>query len=184
MKEMITVADKKRFIHWFLEHFNLKNPEAEWLLQYVASNENLLARTHFTDRFQRSPKALFMSTTCVNMTAFKFYKNRRVTSDVEKAFLDLHNHPNEDLYITLYFRDRAHSPEYASVIEGQETESPILSQKDVMLGLEAEMWLDKVQFEHHCAVLRKNIDEALDRGDRDAFLQLTSQYKALLETQA
>ncbi len=182
MREIITVADKKRFIHWFLEHFNLKNPEAEWLLQYVASNESLLEKTHFTDRLERSPKALFMSTTCVNMTAFKFYKNRRVTSDVEKAFLDLHNHPNEELYITLYFRDRAHCVEYSAVLESQEAELKVQSKRDIMTGLEAEMWLDHVQYDHQCTFLRQRIDEALDRKDRSAFAELSYQYKALLRT--
>ena len=176
MRDMITAADKKLFIHWFLEHYELKNPEAEWLLQYLASSEQLLARIHFTDHFRHLPKALLMSTTCVQMTAFKFYKNKRVTTDVEKAFLDVHSHPEEDVFVTLYFHDRASCPEYAAIVEREQGEASRLTPTELLTGLEAEMWMDHVARECRMKALREAIDRALDRRDPDAFRALAAEY--------
>ncbi|KYP80970.1 IDEAL domain protein [Ferroacidibacillus organovorans] len=181
MKEMITAADKKQFIQWFLEHYELKNPESEWLLQYLCSSEQLLARVHFTDQFRNSPKALLMSTTCVQMTAFKFYKNKRVTSDVEKAFLDVHNHPEEDVYVTLYFRDRANSARYKAVVEAQSETRYTASTLEVLHGLIAELWLDRIAQEYRESVLRKRIDDALLAKNEKEFYESASELCTLLQ---
>lgn len=184
MKHLVTATDKKQFIQWFLDHYELKNPEAEWLMQYLAQNEQLLTRVHFTDHFRNLPKAMLLSTTCVQMTAFKYYKNKRVTSDVEKAFLDVHNHPEEDLYITLYFSDRTVCKEYTAVLEsGTAEERPVLTPTDVVLQLQAEMWLDEFERDLCVKELRAALDTALDRRDRKRFLLLSSQLRKLCEHQ-
>lgn len=181
MKDMITAAHKKHFIKWFLEHYELKNPEAEWLLQYLSSNDELLDKVHFTDHFRNLPKALLMSTTCVQMTGFKFYKQKRVTSDVEKAFLDVHNHPEEDLYVTLYFRDRMNCPEYAFVLETVSDPQPRISTTEVIQSLQAELWLDFVSHQWLEGYLRREIDLALDGRDRNRFIELSARYRAFLK---
>lgn len=179
MKDVITTADKKQFIHWFLENYELKNPEAEWLLQYFCSSEQLLSRVHFTDQFRNTPKAFLMSTTCVQMSAFKFYKNKRVTSDVEKAFLDVHNHPEEDVYITLYFHNRTACSEYEAVLESNVVNPVPISPTEVLMGLQAEMWMDHIALRFHQERLRKAIDDALSAGDRTAFASLAREFNAL-----
>lgn len=180
MKDMITAADKKQFIKWFLERYELKNPEAEWLLQYLSSSDQMLSKVHFTDHFRNLPKALLMSTTCVQMTAFKFYKNKRVTSDVEKAFLDVHNHPEEDLYVTLYFRDRTNCPEYSAVLEAYSDPPVRVSTAEVVQSLQAELWLDYVERQWLGDYYRKEIDRALDSRDEPRFRELSERYRAFL----
>ncbi len=180
MKNVITVTDKKQFIKWFLERYELRNPEAEWLLQYLASNDQLLAKVHFTEQFKNSQKSLLMSTTCVQMTGFKFYKNKRVTSDVEKAFLDVHSHPEEDVYITLYYKERSDCVHYAAVIET--TQEPIrkATPTDILIGLQVDLLLDHIEQTHHIKRLLTSINQALDEGDRDVFMELSARYKAYL----
>lgn len=181
MKDLVKATDKKHFIEWFLNHYELKNPEAEWLLQYLAQNEQILARVHFTDHFRNLPKAMLLSTTCVQMTAFKYYKRKRVTSDVEKAFLDVHNHPEEDLYVTLYFSDRTSCPEYSAVLEGTSSQSSVVSTSEALILLQAELWLDAIDRERRQGNLRARIDQALDERDEPLFLALCNEWKLLFE---
>lgn len=177
MGEVIKVSEKKLFIKWFLEKYELQNREAEWLLQYLASNDQILEHVHFIDNFRNLPKTILMSTKCVQMTPFKFYKNKRVTSDVEKAFLDIHNNPTEDIYIGLFFKDRSISPEYAAVLEtnpmDDHRESP-----DAMISLQAELFLDHVMRRWRLNKKYQEIDEALDNRDRKRFLQLAEELRA------
>ncbi|MCY0875020.1 MAG: YpiB family protein [Firmicutes bacterium] len=178
MKDLVKPTDKKHFIEWFLNHYELKNPEAEWLLQYLAQNEQILARVHFTDHFRNLPKAMLLSTTCVQMTAFKYYKNKRVTSDVEKAFLDVHNHPEEDLYVTLYFSDRAACPEYSAVLEGVQSQPAVVSTSEVLMALQAELWLGTLERQLQEQDLRVRLDQALDTRDKALFNELSAQWRA------
>lgn len=180
MSEVITIAEKKTFIKWFLEKYELQNREAEWLLQYMASSDQLLERVHFIDNFRNLPKTILLSTKCVQMTPFKFYKNKRVTSDVEKAFLDIHNNPTEDIYIGLFFKERSVSPEYAAVLE-QNPMDDTRESIDALVSLQAEMVLDYAIKNHRLDSLYKQIDEALDRGDKKMFRQLTAELNQVLE---
>jgi len=178
MGEVITVAEKKGFIKWFLEKYDLQNREAEWLLQYIASSEQLLERVHFIDNFRNLPKTILVSTKCVQMTPFKFYKNKRVTSDVEKAFLDIHHNPEEEIYIGLFFKERTTSPEYAAVLERNpmdDTPETI----DALISLQAEMVLDLAVKSYRTDALRAQIDQALATGDKESFLRLTAELNQL-----
>jgi uncharacterized protein YpiB (UPF0302 family) len=180
MGEVIHVAEKKQFIKWFLDRFELQNREAEWLLQYLCSNDQLLERVHFIDNFRNLPKTILISAKDVQMTPFKFYKNKRVTSDVEKAFLDIHNHPTEDIYIGLFFKDRASSPEYAAVLEANPLDDTKES-TDALVELQAEIILDQSIRDFEYDRLLRAIDDALDNRNRQLFLELTNDLKKKLE---
>ncbi|MDB5084670.1 MAG: hypothetical protein JWN30_1556 [Bacilli bacterium] len=180
MGEVINVTEKKTFIKWFLEHYSLQNREAEWLLQYLASNDAVLEKVHFIDNFRNLPKTILMSTKCVQMTPFKFYKNKRVTSDVEKAFLDIHNNSDEDIYIGLFFKDRNTSPEYASVLEQNPLDDP-REVTDALISLEAEMMLDYSIREYQREHVMKAIDQALDNRDQGRFRNLVDELRKIEE---
>jgi uncharacterized protein YpiB (UPF0302 family) len=180
MGEVITIAEKKTFIKWFLEKYDLQNREAEWLLQYIASSDSLLERVHFIDNFRNLPKTILISTKCVQMTPFKFYKNKRVTSDVEKAFLDIHNNPNEDIFIGLFFKDRTISPEYAAVLERNPMDDA-RDAIDALVSLQAELVLDFSIKNYKLNTLYEQIDRALEMGDQQAFMELSAKLRDLLE---
>lgn len=173
MGEVIHVTEKKVFIKWFLQNYELQNREAEWLLNYLAQNEEILENVHFIDNFRNLPKTLLISTKCVQMTPFKFYKNKRVTSDVEKAFMDIHNHPKEPIYIGLFFKERNQSPEYASVLEPNPMDDN-RNATDALISLQAEMILDYAVRDFKLQYLYRQIDESLDRRDRQRFYDLSN----------
>lgn len=181
MSNTISVSEKKEFIGWFLNRYELQKKEAAWLLSYLSSNDQLLEKIHFVDNVRHLSKSMILSTKCSNMTPFKFTKNKRVGADVETAFYDIRSYPHEDLYIGLYFKDRATCPEYAAVLEVNPMEKHDLVQ-DHLLGLFAEMLLDQAVQEFRQRELYKRIDDALAERDEQTFLQLSEQWNKLLES--
>lgn len=177
---MITVNKKRDFIHWFLDNYTLSKKEATWLLTYLASNDKFLERIHFVEDIHDLPKSILISTECVTMTSFKFYKNSRVTPDVETAFLDIRSNPDEDIYIGLFFKDRESSPEYAAILEGNPMERQNLV-KDSLLELLAEMTLDEAVRVFNKDKLHKEIDQALIIGDKNKFMELTEQLNKIID---
>ncbi|KRW91474.1 YpiB family protein [Alicyclobacillus hesperidum] len=170
MGTIVTVAEKKHFLRWFLANYDLQSREAEMLLRYMMTRENVLQRVHFVDNFRHFSRVIVVSTTCVHVAPFRYYRrNKPVTTDVEQAFMDLYQHPDEDIYVGLFFKDRSSCPEFASVLE-----EPVRTDMDPamreMLSLQAEWVIDQALRAHRREELMRAVDDALDSGDRAAFL--------------
>jgi len=177
---VISVAEKREFIHWFLKRYELSR-ETTWLLRFLSSHDQLLKRIHFVDHVRSLPRSMIISTRCSNMIPFRYTHHRRVGLDVETAFYDIQMYPDEELYIGLYFKDRSTCPEYAAIMEGNPMEKYDLAQ-DQLLSLFAEMILDQALKDFQRRELYKKIDDALASRDEQSFLQLSEQWKKILET--
>lgn len=173
MTLIVPVTAKKEFLRWFLKRYRLKRRECVWILNYLLSNDHLLTNIHFTDNAHHCPRAMVISTTEVDNIPFRFYKGNLMTADTEKSFHDLRLHPDEPMYMQLNFKNSNTSPEYASVAEENPyiPEDPLTKQKDREL---AERLLEESFTLTTQEMLRKRIDEALDKGDRELFISLTA----------
>lgn len=173
MKAMVPVDAKKDFVRWFLKRYKLKRRECVWILNYLLSHENLLENVHFTDEAHYCPRAMVISTTKSESIPFRFYKGNLMTADAEKAFHDLRLYENEKMYIQLNFPNNYVCPNYASVRE----ENPFLptylqvSETDKRI---AQQLVDESIENMTRETLRKGIDEALDRNDKERFMQLSA----------
>ncbi|MCY0888188.1 MAG: YpiB family protein [Alicyclobacillaceae bacterium] len=178
MATTVTVAEKKHFLRWFLANYQLQSREAEMLVRYMMTRENVLRRVHFVDNFRHLPRVMVVSTTCVQVAPFRYYRrNKPVSTDVEQAFLDLYQHPDEDVYVGLFFKERATSAEYASVLE-ETTSAELEPAVKELISLQAEWMIDLSLRNFRREELMQAVDEALDGGDRQAFIDAS---RALIE---
>ncbi|WP_124727354.1 YpiB family protein [Staphylospora marina] len=181
MRSQVSIHDKREFIGWFLKRYELRVKPAAFLLEYLAADDKLLERLHFVDHVRKLPRSLVLSTKCSNMTPFRYVKNKRIEADVETAFYDIRSNPLEDLYVGLYYRDRATCPKYAAVMEGNPMEKHDVVQ-DHLLSLFAEMLLDRAIRDFQERDLYRRIDHALSQRDEKTFLQLSEQWIKIMET--
>ncbi|WP_066294305.1 ReoY family proteolytic degradation factor [Bacillus sp. FJAT-29937] len=178
MSAPVSVNEKKDFIRWFLNHYQLKRRECVWILNYLMSHDQLMEKVHFVDHAQYCPKGLIMSTHCVDEVPFRFYKENVMTTDAEKSFHDIRLNREEDIFIQLNFHASNKAHQYAAVLE----ENPFLpnkmeiSEKDKMV---AEKFLSDSIKKFQRETLLRQIDEALDSQDESAFIQLTEKLKRL-----
>jgi uncharacterized protein YpiB (UPF0302 family) len=178
MATPVSVNEKKDFIRWFLNHYQLKRRECVWILNYLMSHDQLMEKVHFVEQAQYCPRGLIMSTHCVDKVPFRFYKENVMTTDAEKSFHDIRLNREEDIYIQLNFHASNQKHQYAAVLE----ENPFMpnhlqvNEKD---GLIAEEFLNYSieRFQHE--KLLHLIDEALDKQDREAFQVLTKKLNQL-----
>lgn len=178
MSAPVSVNEKKDFIRWFLNHYQLKRRECVWILNYLMSHDQLMEKVHFVEQAQYCPKGLVMSTHCVEEVPFRFYKENVMTTDAEKSFHDIRLNREEDIYIQLNFHASNKAHQYAAVLE----ENPFMP-KSLQIGekerLIAERFLtasiDKFQRES----LLQKIDEALDNNDEETFFKLTEELKKM-----
>ncbi|MBU8638961.1 MULTISPECIES: ReoY family proteolytic degradation factor [Bacillus] len=178
MQTPVSVNEKKEFIRWFLNHYQLKRRECVWILNYLMSHDSLMEKVHFVEQAEFCPRGIIMSTHCVDEVPFRFYKENIMTTDAEKSFHDIRLNKQQDLFIQLNFRSAYRSPEYAAVLEI----NPHIP-KDLYENEKDKDLAEKV-LEHSIATfqkerLMKEIDEALDRHDQETFNKLARELSLL-----
>jgi uncharacterized protein YpiB (UPF0302 family) len=178
MASPVSVNEKKEFIRWFLNNYQLKRRECVWILNYLMSHDQLMKKVHFVEQAQYCPKGIIMSTHCVDDVPFRFYKENVMTTDAEKSFHDIRLNREEDIFIQLNFREMYHSSNYVLVLEDNPYMPKHLqiSEKDKQL---AEKFLAESIYTFQRDKLLKSIDDALDNHDHEAFLRLTKQLNSL-----
>ncbi|MEK5134549.1 ReoY family proteolytic degradation factor [Bacillus sp. FSL W8-0645] len=178
MQTPVSVNEKKEFIRWFLNHYQLKRRECVWILNYLMSHDSLMEKVHFVEQAEFCPRGIIMSTHCVDEVPFRFYKENIMTTDAEKSFHDIRLNKQQDLFIQLNFRSAYRSPEYAAVLETNPHIPKDLSEN------EKDKDLAEKVLEHSIATfqkerLMKEIDEALDRHDQETFNKLARELSLL-----
>lgn len=178
MNTPVSVNEKKDFVKWFLNNYQLKQRECVWILNYLMSHDQLMHKVHFVEHAKYCPRGLVMSTNCVKDSPFHFYKQNVMTTDAEKSFHDIRLNRDEDIYIQLNFKSSFQHANYVAVLE----ENPYLpkyievNEKDRLL---AERFLEESVYTFRKDRLLKLIDEALDNQDKEAFQRLTAELKYL-----
>lgn len=178
MTSSIPIIDKKAFVRWFLKNYQLKRREGVWILNYLLSNDAMLENIHFVEEAHYCPRAIVMSSVESNGIPFRFYKGNIMTSDAERSFHDLRLNPKESMYMQLNFPNIPPSPYYLAVLE----ENPFMpkylhiSEKDRVI---AEQLLKNSMLAFQEEKILKEIDEALDGGDKERFFELSNLLQAL-----
>ncbi|MDF2037175.1 ReoY family proteolytic degradation factor [Cytobacillus oceanisediminis] len=181
MATPVSVNEKKDFIRWFLNHYQLKRRECVWILNYLMSHDQLMEKVHFVEQAQYCPRGLIMSTHCVDEVPFRFYKENVMTTDAEKSFHDIRLNRDEEIYIQLNFHASNKAHQYAAVME----ENPFMpktlqiNEKDRLI---AERFLTESLEKFRREKLLELIDEALDKQDKKAFNILTQQLNKIETT--
>lgn len=181
MATPVSVNEKKDFIRWFLNHYQLKRRECVWILNYLMSHDQLMEKVHFVEQAQYCPRGLIMSAHCVDEVPFRFYKENVMTTDAEKSFHDIRLNRDEEIYIQLNFHASNKAHQYAAVME----ENPFMpktlqiNEKDRLI---AERFLTESLEKFRREKLLELIDEALDKQDKKAFNILTKQLNKLETT--
>ncbi|WP_099158352.1 ReoY family proteolytic degradation factor [Virgibacillus ndiopensis] len=178
MQTPISVQDKKSFIDWFLNHFQLKKRESVWILNYLVNHDDLLTNVHFIREARFCPRAIVMSSHCSDEVPFRFYKNQLVTTDAEKSFHDIRLNQKEPLYIQLNFKNANQNAFYVAVLEDNPfiPEGFFITKKDQEL---AKKLLDNSLYNYKKKMLREQIDRSLDNKDEQTFLKLVEQLHKL-----
>lgn len=178
MQPPVSVQDKKGFIQWFLNQYQLKKRESVWILNYLVNHDHILENVHFIREARFCPRAIVMSTQCSGEVPFRFYKSHLVTTDPEKSFHEIRLNQKEPLYIQLHFRDVKQNAVYAAVLE----ENPFVPEDYFVAAADrriAKELLNKLTFEYQRTFLYEEIDKALDTKNKQEFNKRSEQLHKL-----
>ncbi|WP_017755568.1 ReoY family proteolytic degradation factor [Calidifontibacillus oryziterrae] len=179
MATPVSVNEKKEFVRWFLNHYQLKRRECVWILNYLMSHDQLLENVHFVEQAEYCPRGIIMSTHCVDDVPFRFYKENVMTTDAEKSFHDIRLNRDQDIYIQLNFRSAFSCAQYVAVLEENHFIPKHLqfNEQDQQL---AQRFLEETIISFQKEKLQTEIDKAIDMQDIEEFMRLSEQLNQLL----
>lgn len=173
---MVSIVEKKEFLKWFLNSFQLKRRECAWLLNYLMSDDTLMEKVHFVNDAEYCPKGIVISTIDVEKIPFCYYRHKHITLDAEKAFHDIRLNSEEDVYIQLNFPNPTSYTQYLAVLEDNPY-SPNKLETQLSDQLAVEMLIAHLDKKYKKEQLMKKIDQALETGDKEQFLLLSEKLK-------
>lgn len=183
MQTPISVQDKKSFIQWFLNHYQLKKRESVWILNYLVNHKDILVHVHFVRDAKFCPRGIIMTSHCSNEAPFRFYKNQLVTTDAEKSFHDIRLNQHEPLYLQLNFNNSNQNSTYVGVLE----DNPFTPDEYTITKDDKELAahvLNKILYDYKKNKLLQEIDHALDEINQKKFMKLTEQLHILEENKS
>lgn len=178
MNSAISVIEKKNFLKWFLNNYQLKRRECAWLLNYLMSDDQLMEKVHFVENIEYCPKSLIISANNVDSIPFSFQKKQHVTMDAEKSFHDIRLNKEEEIFIQLIFKDAKKNPQFLAVLEDNPF-TPIDKVTEEAYSTMATLVVDQAKYQFQKKMLLEKIDVALDNGDKESFLIYTNQLAEL-----
>lgn len=177
----ISIEHKRDFIQWFLEHYTLKRQEANWLLNFLLKDDDLLNRISFVNDAKYCPRAIIISSHCSDEVPFLFYKQHIITTDIDKFFHDIRLNDDEFTYVQLNFEHAKQNPYYVGILE-ENPYTPICTSHQIEDERMSTRLLDGLIQNHQLKRLQNEIDEALDRKDEVQFNKLVKILKNINES--
>lgn len=179
MKDALLLHKKKKFITWFLETHSLKRPDTAKILGCLLDNERLLSGVHFVEDIRCLPNAVIISAEDSSTVSFLCRINNEYHENVDEIIAHLEMAPPAELFVWLSFDREFMCSLCANVLEGRPEVGRHLVYYRVVRELEKELNLAFQARDKHKIKLLQQIDDTLERGDRERFLVLSSLYKEL-----
>jgi uncharacterized protein YpiB (UPF0302 family) len=166
-----TNQDKKEFMQWFLNTYQLAKKEYTWLFNYLRSTDEQLEKVHFVDYFdeKKHKKRIILHTNCSNRPGYFVFNMNDIVSDYpEKAFHNIRQNPEEHIYVKLEYRNKDKCTKWLDVVEDNDNGST---------GFEvaAQLILEQSLENYTIDQLKKQIDQALIDGNKELFMKLTNE---------
>lgn len=176
MEQMITVHDKRDFLKWFLDSYQVKRRECVWLLNYVMSDDHLLSLFHFVESAKGCKRSMVISIINASEKAFEYHKHHVVTDDPEKAFHDIRLNRTEPIYVQVNFARASAPPQYINVLEELPHAYTDIHDR---FGEQVEKVIKHAENKYLLENLYEDIDKALESGDKETFAKLAEQLRTL-----
>lgn len=175
-----SLEDKKKFLTWFIQNYQLKRRESLWILNYLLNHELLLKNVHFVENISLTNRGMGLSTIDSEVEPFVYYKEGKRFDDPEQAFHDLRLNWKEDFYLELFFEGAYQTLcSYGVLEENPNKVEEVIFTPETKQVVEAS--LTRLAWQERKRHLLSLIDQALTEQDEDKFKEYTKELRKIEE---
>lgn len=167
--------DKRIYLIWCMQHLKFPRRETYWLLDYLLNHPALLEHIHFVEDAAKTERGLILYTKPTSAPMILTLEGQEFT-DVDQIFHEIRLHWKQALYVEIIFEAQWQTPLYLGVLEDNPAHSwNTTIDEDVLENVDES--LREFADEAKKTELLDLIDDALEQGDEELFLKLSTQLK-------
>ena len=171
---LIDVREKKNFLTWMVNHVSFSRREVFWILNYLANHEAILHNVRFVERANLTKRGLQITDLSYGGEPMKLFLDGKEFTDTDQIFHEIRMNWKSPLYVECLFENAWQTREYLAILE----DNPLASWEDTISEEDTELieqyFYEKAQ-EAKLKKLYEQIDKALEKGDKNAFLELSDE---------
>lgn len=176
---LIDVREKKNFLTWMVNHVSFSRREVFWILNYLANHEAILSNVHFVEGANQVNRGLQISDLSFDGEPMKLFLEGKEFTDTDQIFHEIRLNWKRPLYVECLFENAWQTREYLMILE----DNPFASWDDSISEEDAELiehYFKEKEQEARLKMLYAQIDQALEKKDKDAFLALSDEVNRLI----
>ena len=176
---LIDVREKKNFLTWMVNHVSFSRREVFWILNYLANHEAILSNVHFVEGANQANRGLQISDLSFDGEPMKLFLEGKEFTDTDQIFHEIRLNWKRPLYVECLFENAWQTREYLMILE----DNPFASWDDSISEEDAELiehYFKEKEQEARLKMLYAQIDQALEKKDKDAFLALSDHVNRLI----
>ena len=176
---LIDVREKKNFLTWMVNHVSFSRREVFWILNYLANHEAILSNVHFVEGANQANRGLQISDLSFDGEPMKLFLEGKEFTDTDQIFHEIRLNSKRPLYVECLFENAWQTREYLMILE----DNPFASWDDSISEEDAELiehYFKEKEQEARLKMLYAQIDQALEKKDKDAFLALSDEVNRLI----
>ena len=173
------VREKKNFLTWMVNHVSFSRREVFWILNYLANHEAILSNVHFVEGANQANRGLQISDLSFDGEPMKLFLEGKEFTDTDQIFHEIRLNWKRPLYVECLFENAWQTREYLMILE----DNPFASWDDSISEEDAELiehYFKEKEQEARLKMLYAQIDQALEKKDKDAFLALSDEVNRLI----
>lgn len=176
----VDVREKKRFLDWLIQNVTFQRREVSWILNYLANHEAILANVRFVEHAESTERGIVIRDLSVAGEALTLFLEGKSFTDSDQIFHEIRLNWKDPLYLECFFANSWDHPTYLSILE----DNPYLSWNesiDPTILTTVNDYLAEEQRRARITELYQEIDEALEKGDKETFLRLSQEVNDVLQ---
>ncbi|MCB5950621.1 YpiB family protein [Enterococcus sp. BWT-B8] len=170
----INVAEKKSFLVWLVNNISFPKREVIWILNYLINHEVILNNVSFVEYANKTDRGIQIASASADYEPIILYLQGKTFTDTDQIFHEIRMNWKDRLYLECIFDKAFQNTEYLSILE----DNPFSPWKENI----SDETVQKINayFEHQehtarMALLRSQIDQSLEDGNHEAFLELSDE---------
>lgn len=152
--------NKQNFLKWLLLTYKHSDPSVNFLIDFLASNPNILKLVRFSDAAKYAPRGLYISYKVQERHPFIYYKDNHSYSQSEQAFHDIRLNAfrlTEPIFIEVDIPEKYQEMYRFDVFE----ENPYIP-RDNAVEEGIQQMLDNYSYEGRLKYLKDCLDRSLE----------------------
>ncbi|MFV0560875.1 MAG: YpiB family protein [Enterococcus sp.] len=170
----VDVKEKKNFLNWVVNHISFSRREVFWILNYLANHEAILNNVHFVEAADQTKRGIQIKDLSVGGDPIKMFIQGKEFTDSDQVFHEIRMNWKEPLYLEFLFNEVWQNATYLSILE----ENPNVHWSELVSEEVTEAidkYFEQEQESAQLHFLYQQIDQALEKGDKEAFLELSDE---------